>query len=146
MVLDPTYGTVAPPHDAFPQNPEHVEVVSNVLIVIILAFVGISLLESNRWSSTLPAALTIGSATFTLAEAINCYLGSVYWTTSHDSSKLLFVLLGRDFEVYVALGTITPKLFYTPLGCIRSCRESAQRQTSVLRRQLWKEFTDCMVS
>lgn len=101
--LDPTYRTVAPPHDDYPQNADHVSVVSLVLTTICLAAVGVSLTESKRHNSTVPAALTLGAATCFYAEALNCYLANVYWTVSHDPQQVLFTLLGRDFELYVAI-------------------------------------------
>lgn len=101
--LDPTYRTVAPPHEDYPQNANHVFVVSSILTVICIAAVGVSSMESKRWNSTVPAALTLGAATCFYAEAINCYLANVYWTISHPPKQVVFTLLGRDFELYVAI-------------------------------------------
>ncbi|KAJ8114621.1 hypothetical protein OPT61_g3541 [Boeremia exigua] len=103
VTLHPIYRTVAPPGDAFPQDPNHISVVSVVLLTVSLIFVAASFTESKRWNSTVPAALTIGGASCVFAEAINCYLSNVYWTTSHNPRLLMFTLMGRDFDVYVGI-------------------------------------------
>ncbi|KAF4861425.1 hypothetical protein CGCSCA1_v014881 [Colletotrichum siamense] len=130
LTLDPTYRTVPPPNDDFPQDPHHVRVVLIILLAISLTFVGISLRESKRWGSTVPAALTIGSATFVLVEAINCYLANVYWTTSNDPGKLMFTLLGRDFDVYVGI-------IWWSYGAVLSCGIFGALQRNIRTGTLW---------
>ncbi|KAF6831149.1 putative membrane protein [Colletotrichum musicola] len=130
VTLDPKYRTVPPPNEDYPQDPNHVQVVSIVLLAISLTFVGISLRESKHWNSTVPAALTIGSVTFTLAEAINCYLGNVYWTTSHDPSKLMSTVLGRDFETYVGI-------IWWSYGAVLSCGIFGALNRNIGTGKLW---------
>lgn len=102
--MDPTYRTVVPlPDDEYPQDASHIRVVSAILSSIILAFIRISFVESKRWNSTVPTALTIGAASCVFAEAVNCYLANVWWTASHDPNQLMFTLLGREFDLYVGI-------------------------------------------
>ncbi|KAI8266364.1 hypothetical protein K4K58_009958 [Colletotrichum sp. SAR11_239] len=90
----------------------------------------ITLRESKRWGSTVPTALTIGSATFVFVEAINCYLANVYWTTSHDPGKLMFTLLGRDFDVYVGI-------IWWSYGAVLSCGIFGALQRNIRTGSLW---------
>ncbi|CAG1964788.1 unnamed protein product [Fusarium graminearum] len=101
--LDPTYRTVATPIGNLAQDPDHIRVVSSILLAVSLVFLGISVSESKRWNSTVPATLTAGAASCVLAEAVNCYLSNVCWTQSHDPSQLLFTLLGRTLWVLLGL-------------------------------------------
>ncbi|KAF4814006.1 hypothetical protein CGCTS75_v013570 [Colletotrichum tropicale] len=130
LTLDPTYRTVPPPSDNFPQDPHHVRVVSIILLAVSLTFVGVSLKESKRWGSTVPAALTIGSATFVLVEAVNCYLANVYWTTSNDPGQLMFTLLGRDFDVYVGI-------IWWSYGAFLSCGIFGALKRNIRTGMLW---------
>ena len=128
--LHPTYGTVAPPIDSFPQDPDHIQVVSSVLLAVSLVFLGVSVTESKRWNSTVPAALTVGAASCVLAEAVNCYLSNVYWTQSHDPRQLLFTLLGREFETYVGI-------IWWSFGAVLSCTIFAALMRNVRTGTLW---------
>ena len=130
VTLDPTYRTVAPPHEDYPQSAEHVRVVSIVLLAICFTSVAVSFTESKRWNSTVPAVLTIGAATCFYAEAINCYLANVYWTISHDPKQVLFTLLGRDFEPYVAI-------VWWSFGSVMSCCIFSALLRNVRTGTLW---------
>lgn len=130
VVLDPTYRTVlAPKHEDFPQDPDHIRVVSAILFTVCLTFVGISIRESKKWHSTVPAALTIGSASCVLAEAINCYLANVWWTVSGDPKQLLFTLLGRDFDIYVGIVWCS---FGSALSCVLFAALARNARTGVI--------------
>ncbi|EQB56762.1 hypothetical protein CGLO_03219 [Colletotrichum gloeosporioides Cg-14] len=109
LTLDPTYRTVPPPNDDFPQDPHHVRVVSIILLAISLTFVGIGLRE---------------------IEAINCYLANVYWTTSNDPGKLMFTLLGRDFDVYVGI-------IWWSYGAVLSCGIFGALMRDIRTGKLW---------
>ncbi|KAL6912517.1 hypothetical protein ACHAPO_010266 [Fusarium lateritium] len=128
--LDPTYRTVAPPIGNFAQDPDHIRVVSSILLAVSLVFLGISVTESRRWNSTVPAALTAGAASCVLAEAVNCYLSNVYWTQSHDPSKLLFTLLGREFDTYVGI-------IWWSFGAVLSCGIFGALMRNVRTGTLW---------
>ncbi|KAM0546755.1 hypothetical protein ACHAPJ_010683 [Fusarium lateritium] len=130
VTLDPTYGTVASPKGNFPQDPNHIRVVCSILLPISLAFLGISVTESRRWNSTVPAALTVGAATCVLAEAINCYLSNVYWTYAHDHSQLMFTLLGREFDIYVGI-------IWWSFGAVLSCIIFGALMRNVRTGTLW---------
>ncbi|KAH6637372.1 hypothetical protein C7974DRAFT_410853 [Boeremia exigua] len=130
ITLHPIYRTVPPPGDSFPQDAGHILVVSFVLLAISLAFVAVSFTESKRWNSTVPAALTVGASTCVLAEAINCYLSNVYWTTSHDSKQLMFTLLGREFDLYVGI-------IWWSFGSALSCCIYAALMRNVSTGTLW---------
>lgn len=130
VTLDPTYRTVPPPNDDFPQDRSHIWVIQCILLPISLTCVGLSLWESKRWGSTVPAALTIGSASFVLVEAVNCFLGNVYWSTSHDPKKLMFTLLGSDFDIYVGI-------IWWPYGAVLSCGIFAALNRNIRTGWLW---------
>ncbi|KAI6762577.1 hypothetical protein HG530_008557 [Fusarium avenaceum] len=130
LALDPVYQTVPPPNDDFPQDADHVRVVSIVLSAICLIFVMISFRESQRWGSTVPAALTVGSASFVLVEAVNCYMANIYWSVSHDPSKLMFTLLGRQFEIYAGI-------IWWSYGAVLSCGIFGALQRNLPTGTLW---------
>lgn len=134
VALHPIYRTVAPPHGSYPQDPSHIQVVSVVLLLVSLGFLTASFIESRRWNSTVPVALTIGATTCVLAEAVNCYLANVYWTQSHDPRKLLFTLLGRDFEVYVGI-------IWWSFGAALSCCIYGALMRKVSTGMLWASLS-----
>ncbi|KAH7246544.1 hypothetical protein BKA59DRAFT_478140 [Fusarium tricinctum] len=130
LALDPVYQTVPPPNDDFPQDANHVRVVSIILLATSLIFVIISFRESQRWGSTVPVVLTVGSASFVLVEAVNCYMANVYWTVSHDPSKLMFTLLGRQFDIYVGI-------IWWSYGAVLSCGIFGALQRNPQTGTLW---------
>lgn len=130
LALDPVYQTVPPPNDDFPQDADHVRVISIILSAICLTFVIISFWESQRWGSTVPAALTVGSASFVLVEAVNCYMANIYWSVSHDPSKLMFTLLGRKFEIYAGI-------VWWSYGAVLSCGIFGALQRNLQTGTLW---------
>ncbi|KAI8935839.1 hypothetical protein NX059_007356 [Plenodomus lindquistii] len=130
VTLHPVYRTVASPGDSFPQDANHISVVTYVLLAISLTFVAASFTESKRWKSTVPGALTIGASTCVLAEAINCYLSNVYWTASHDPKQLMFTLLGREFDLYVGI-------IWWSFGSAMSCCIYAALMRNVSTGTLW---------
>lgn len=120
VLLDPTFRTPSPPNDAFPQNAEHVFVATSVMLAIALFFVVIAAIDSRRYKSTVPIALVLGAAFCVVPEAIDNYLAGCYWSQSHDPDKLLFFLMGREFDFYVgimwwAFGAILSYLLYAVL-------------------------------
>ena len=120
VALDPTFRTPPPPNDAFPQNPEHVLVATSVMLSIALIFMVIAGVDSKRYRSTVPIAMVLGAAFCVVPEAIDNYLAGCYWSQSHDPDKLLFFLMGREFDQYVgvmwwAFGAILGYLLYAVL-------------------------------
>ena len=130
VTFDETYGTVAPPNDAFAHDAHHVRVVSAVLLGLSLVFVLISLGESRRWSSTVPTALTLGAATCVLPEAVDNYLANCYWAQSHDPSQLMFTFLGREFDIFVGI-------VWWSYGAVVGCTVLAALMRGVTTRTLW---------
>ncbi|TEA14514.1 hypothetical protein C8034_v003392 [Colletotrichum sidae] len=131
VTLDNTYGTIAPPNDAFPFNANHASVVSVVLLILSLTFVGISFKESKRWNSTVPAALTIGAASCILPEAVDNYLANCYWAQSHDPRFLMFTFLGREFDVFVGI-------IWWSFGAVLGCCIFGALMRDVSTGTLWK--------
>ncbi|KAM0231676.1 hypothetical protein ACHAP5_010968 [Fusarium lateritium] len=129
VTLDHTYGTVAPPSN-FTQDLDHIQVVSRILLAVSVAFLAISVTESRRWKSTVPAALTFGATSCVFAEAINCYLSNVYWTHSDDPEKLMFTLMGRRFEIYVGI-------IWWSFGAVLSCVIYGALMRNVRTGTLW---------
>lgn len=103
VTFDKRFRTVAPPNDAFPLDAGHASVVSVILLILCLTFVGISVRESRHWKSTVPTALTIGAASCVLPEAIDNYLANCYWAQSHNPNQLMFTFLGQEFDIYVSI-------------------------------------------
>jgi len=103
VLLDPTFRTPAAPGDAFIQDPHHVNVVKAVLLAISLFFVAVSISEARRFQTSVPFALAVSGIFCVVPEAVNNYIGGVYWTQSHDPKQILFMLMGREFDHYVAI-------------------------------------------
>lgn len=120
VVLDTAFRTPAPPNDAFPQNAEHVFIATSVMLAIALIFLVIAAFDSKRYKSTVPIAMVLGAAFCVVPEAIDNYLAGCYWSQSHDPDKLMFFLMGREFDYYVgimwwAFGAILGYLLYAVL-------------------------------
>lgn len=120
VLLDPSFRTPAPPNETFAQNPEHVFVATSVMFAIAVFFLIIAAFDSRRYKSTVPIAMVLGAAFCVVPEAIDNYLAGCYWSQSHDPDKLLFFLMGREFDYYVgimwwAFGAILGYLLYAVL-------------------------------
>ncbi|OCK76737.1 hypothetical protein K432DRAFT_385197 [Lepidopterella palustris CBS 459.81] len=120
VVLEETFRTPAPPNEAFPQNADHVFISTTVMFILALIFSVISHVDSRRFNSTVPRAMVLGAAFCVVPEAIDNYLAGCYWSQSHDPNKLLFFLMGREFDYYVAImwwafGAILAYLLYAVL-------------------------------
>lgn len=120
VVLAENFRTPAPPNDAFIQNTSHVFVSTAVMFSIAAAFVVVATIDSKRYKSTVPQALVLGAAFCVVPEAIDNYLGGCYWSQSHNPNMLLFFLMGREFDYYVAVmwwafGAILGYLLYAAL-------------------------------
>lgn len=120
VLLDPAFRTPAPPNNAFPQDARHVFVATSVMLVIALIFLVVAAFDSRRYKSTVPIAMVLGAAFCVVPEAIDNYLAGCYWSQSHDPDKLLFFLMGREFDHYVgvmwwAFGAILGYLLYAVL-------------------------------
>lgn len=120
VVLDTAFRTPAPPNDAFPQNHEHVFIATSVMLAIALIFLVIAAFDSKRYKSTVPIAMVLGAAFCVVPEAIDNYLAGCFWSQSHDPDKLMFFLMGREFDYYVgimwwAFGAILGYLLYAVL-------------------------------
>ncbi|KEQ87358.1 hypothetical protein M438DRAFT_331889 [Aureobasidium pullulans EXF-150] len=102
VMLHDIFRTPAPPGDAFAPDGSHVLVVMTVLIRISLGFLAFAISESKRFKTSIPIGLVVASIFCVIPEAVNNYLGGVYWTQSHDPKQLLFMLMGRKFDYYVA--------------------------------------------
>ena len=103
VFLDPTFRTPPPPNDTFLQNAEHVFVATSVMLAIALIFLVVSIFDSRRFKSTVPVAMVFGAAFCVVPEAIDNYLAGCYWSQSHDPDKLLFFLMGREFDYYIGI-------------------------------------------
>ncbi|POS73491.1 hypothetical protein DHEL01_v208113 [Diaporthe helianthi] len=130
ITFDETFRTVAPPNDAFAHDAHHTQVVSGVLLSISLLCVLVSLRESKRWSSTVPAALTIGAATCILPEAVDNYLANCYWAQSHDPSQIMFTFLGREFDIFVGI-------IWWSYGAVVGCTILGALMRGVSTKTLW---------
>lgn len=119
-VLDPAFGTPAPPNEAFPQNAEHVFISTSVMFAIAVVFMLIAARDSLKYRSTVPLGIVLGSAFCVVPEVVDNYLGGVYWSQSHQPEDIMFYLLGREFDWYVAVmwwafGAILGYLLYAVL-------------------------------
>ncbi|THY69999.1 hypothetical protein D6C94_09021 [Aureobasidium pullulans] len=101
-MLHSIFRTPAPPGDAFAQDASHVLVVMTILIPISLGFLAFAIFESKRFKTSIPIGLVVAGIFCVVPEAVNNYLGGVHWTQSHDPKQLLFMLMGREFDYYVA--------------------------------------------
>lgn len=103
VLLDPTFRTPAAPGDAFIQDPHHVSVVKTILLAISLLFVAVSVSEARGFQTTVPFALAVSGIFCVVPEAVNNYIGGVYWIQSHNPKQNLFMLRGREFDYYGAI-------------------------------------------
>lgn len=120
IVLDPNFRTPAPPNAAFPQNADHVFISTAIMLIIALGFMVVAAVDSKRFKSTVPLAMVIGSAFCVVPEAIDNYLAGCFWSQSHDPQKLLFLLMGREYDLYVgvmwwAFGAVLGYVLYAVL-------------------------------
>ncbi|EMB4337286.1 hypothetical protein I5462_12715 [Citrobacter freundii] len=118
--LDPTFRTPAPPNDAFPQNAEHVLNGSLAMLIAGILMACVAMIDAVRFKSTVPLALVLGAAICVYPESIDNYLAGCFWSTSHDPDHLLYFLMGREFDYYVAVmwwafGTVLGYIFYKGL-------------------------------
>ena len=119
-VLDPTFRTPPPPNDSFPQNAEHVFYGSLAMLIAGLVMAAVALVDAIRLKTTVPLAIVLAAAICVYPESVDNYLAGVYWSTSHDPDKLLYFLMGREFDYYVIamwwpFGTILGYIFYIGL-------------------------------
>ncbi|KAK9378255.1 uncharacterized protein V2V93DRAFT_361389 [Kockiozyma suomiensis] len=103
VVLSDNYRTVAPPNDAFAQNSSHVFVSTTVMFSIAIFFLVVASYDCRKFNSSIPRAMIFGAAPCVIPEAIDNYLAGCYWSQSHDPNKLMFFLMGREFDYYVAI-------------------------------------------
>jgi hypothetical protein len=120
IVLEETFRTPAPPNDAFVQNVGHVAISTTVMLILALTCTVISFVESKRYNTTIPKAIVLGAAFCVVPEAIDNYLGGCYWSQSHDPKQILFFLMGREYDYYVAImwwafGAILGYILYAAL-------------------------------
>lgn len=117
VVIDPTFRTPAPPNDAFPQNAEHVYWGTLGMLIAGAIATVIVLRDAIRLKTTVPIGLVFAAAVCVYPECIDNYLAGCYWSQSHDPDKLLYFLMGREFDYYVtamwwAFGVILGYIFY----------------------------------
>jgi len=103
VTLSQNFRTPAPPNDAFAQNADHVFVGTTGMLVLALIFMVIAYVDGRRFKSTIPFGLVLGAAACVVPEAIDNYLGGCYWSQSHDPKKMMFFLMGREFDYYVGV-------------------------------------------
>lgn len=103
VVLEPLFRTPAPPNDAFTQNTSHVFISTAIMLLIALSFSVVAFFDCRRFNTTVPIAMVFGAAFCVIPEAIDNYLAGCYWSQSHDPNKLLFFLMGREFDYYVGV-------------------------------------------
>ncbi|KAK9776505.1 hypothetical protein SCAR479_06828 [Seiridium cardinale] len=120
VVLDAAFRTPAPPNDAFAMNANHVLISTSVMCAIALAFVLVAYADCRRYSTTVPLAMIFGAAFCVVPEAIDNYLAGCYWSQSHDPRMLMFLLMGREYDIYVgvmwwAFGALLGYLLYAAL-------------------------------
>lgn len=90
------------------------------MLAIALGFMCIAAYDSRKFRSWVPIGMVLGAAFCVVPEAIDNYLGGVYWTQSHIPGDIMFVLMGREFDWYVAImwwafGAILGYLLYAVL-------------------------------
>lgn len=117
---DPQYLPPIPPNNLFPQNPEHVFVSTMIMLAIALFFMIVAARDSWKYRSTVPIGMVLGAAACVVPEAVDNYLGGVYWSQSHQLRDIMFILMGREFDWYVAImwwafGAILGYLLYAAL-------------------------------
>lgn len=120
VILDPTFRTPAPPNDAFPQNAGHVFWGTVAMLIAGLLAAAVAISDSIRLKTTVPVGILLGAAACVYPESVDNYLAGCFWSTSHDHDKLLYFLMGREFDYYVTImwwtfGAILGYIFYTGL-------------------------------
>ncbi|KAF1347000.1 hypothetical protein BDV97DRAFT_230797 [Delphinella strobiligena] len=120
VTLEENFRTPAPPNDLFAQNANHVFVSTTVMLSIAVVFFVIASIDSKRYNSSVPRVMILGAAFCVVPEAIDNYLAGCYWSQSHNPNRLMFMLMGREFDYYVgvmwwAFGAILGYLLYAAL-------------------------------
>lgn len=120
VILEENFRTPAPPNDLFAQNANHVFISTTVMLSIAVAFFVIASIDSKRYNSSVPRFMILGAAACVVPEAIDNYLAGCYWSQSHNPNRLMFMLMGREFDYYVgvmwwAFGAILGYLLYAAL-------------------------------
>ncbi|WP_339861616.1 hypothetical protein [Thalassospira alkalitolerans] len=120
VFLDTTFRTPAPPNDAFPQNAEHVFYGTLFMLIAGLIMTFVAVFDSVRLKTMVPIGIVLGAAVCVFPESIDNYLAGCFWSVSHDPDKLLYFLMGREYDYYVAVmwwtfGTILGYIFYIAL-------------------------------
>ena len=90
------------------------------MLAIALFFLVVSVFDSRKFKSIVPVGMVLGAAFCVVPEAIDNYLGGVYWSQSHVPGDIMFVLMGREFDWYVAImwwafGAILGYILYAAL-------------------------------
>lgn len=114
------YHTPTPPNDFFVQNPEHVMVSTAIMAAIAIVFLIIACFDSRKFHSTVPIGMVMGAAACVIPESVDNYLGGCFWSQSHKVGDIMFVLMGREFDWYVAImwwafGAILGYILYAAL-------------------------------
>ncbi|WP_161626762.1 hypothetical protein [Sphingobium lactosutens] len=90
------------------------------MLIAGLVATAIAAFDSFRLKTTVPIAIIVGAALCVYPESVDNYLAGCFWSTSHDPDKLLYFLMGREFDYYVAImwwtfGAILGYIFYSAL-------------------------------
>lgn len=114
------YHTPTPPNDFFVQNPEHVMVSTAIMAAIAIVFLIIACFDSRKFHSTVTIGMVMGAAACVIPESVDNYLGGCFWSQSHKVGDIMFVLMGREFDWYVAImwwafGAILGYILYAAL-------------------------------
>jgi hypothetical protein len=133
VVLNPVFGTPAPPNDAFPQNAEHVLNGTLAMLIAGLLMAAVAVVDAIRLKSTVPLGLVLGAALCVFPESVDNYLAGCFWSTSHDPRQLLYFLMGRYFDYYVVVMWWTFGMFLGYIFYIALLR-------NVTTRGLWTVF------
>jgi hypothetical protein len=103
VVLADAFRTPAPPNDAYAMKVDHVIISTAVMASIALGFLIIAHFDGKKFKDTIPKAIIMGSAFCVVPESIDNYLAGCFWTQSHNPNMLMFFLMGREFDYYVAV-------------------------------------------
>lgn len=66
----------------------YVVVSTSIVLAIALFFLVIAIFDSRKFKSWVPVGMVLGAAFCVVPEAIDNYLGGVYWIQSHIPSVL----------------------------------------------------------
>lgn len=102
-LFNATFRTPAPPNELFPMNSEHVFVSTLFMAILALLILFISIIDAKRYKSTVPIGIVLAAIFCVIPESIDNYLAGCYWSQSHNPNNLLFLLMGREFDYYVAI-------------------------------------------